>query len=1022
MRLRDLTIGQRLALGFGAVLLLLLGLGGVYFTGQQRLDEVTGRLTSEIMPKAEAANDLETAYLRLSAAAHSYVYSGDVHYLAEYNTSDALAHDALSRLEGLPRAAEGEALLSQIEPLATQYTQAAQRAIALREQGASAEAQQVVEREMIPLRSQLLEKAQAFVGLQMQQRDQAKAEVGQVSTDTARTYVGIALLAGALVVLTSVLTVQSIRGQARTLVSASQSLAGGDFGSAISLASTVAGTKGNQVPRNEMHVLAAAFGSMGEALLEREKRLKSQANLSSVLASSIELQQLANDALRQIVEHLGVEFGAVYVCESETDLLRRVGAFALDSAPETIGIGEGIPGQAAASREKILVCDIPSDTPFRVHFGFDEVPPRTILAMPMVAGDRIAGVILLGCLRDLTDESIDFVEVSARQLAISLQNALAHRQVQDLAGVLQEKNELLAAQNEELQAQQEELQAQNEELQAQQDELQAQNEKLQTQSEEIEAQSAELIEQNYWLDRQARRIAALQDITVHLGESLTSETVLDKVVQAAGDLLGSATAAVMLLDESRDFFTVAAASGLDEEARLGLRLDRRASLAGRVIAEGRAIFISDVSSALEVRLPHLISREPVGSLIGAPLMVSGEPAGVIEVYFDTQHDFNQDEADLLSALAAAASVALQDARLFEAIDQQRRLLESVLASIPEAVYVTDGDGSVVIANLAARNMLGICEAQSVRIPAEESVAPLSAATSPEVRQVTAKALDGEELLAVEVPFENPATNSQGYAQVSAVPVVEGGRVASVVTIAADISRLKELDRLKDEFLSEAAHELKSPITSLKGFAQLLQKQLRGKSASEEAREKMLQSIDRQAQKVAELVDRLLDMSRVQMGRLAVNKEPTDLAEIVHQQVQQAEVRSAKHRLVTDVESEVIGFLDKGYIGQVIGNLLDNAMRYSPEGGEVRISLRRDGPVARLFISDQGIGMSAEDLANVFKRHYRSAEAKKLSLDGMGIGLYVSHEIVTAHGGRIWAESKPGQGSVFKVELPLDRSG
>ena len=894
MRLRDLGVGQRLALGFGVVLLLLAAMVGVYLYGQQRTDEATRQLTDVIMPRADAAHDVETAYDAQSAAARGYVYSGDERYLAEYRNATTLVQDALGRLEGLPKAMEGAELLAQIQPLVAQHTQFADRAIALRQQGSLAEAQQVVEGEMASTHDQLAQKAEALVALQFRRRDEAKAEIAQVRADTTRDAAVLALLALASGSIVALLTTRSVSRPARTLAQASRALATGDFGEAVDLASRVGG-KAPGATRDEMRQLAGAFGLTAQALLQRDKRLSARASLVSALASSIEAERLTHDALQEIAAYTGSEFGLAYAYDQETGTLSRVGSYCLDGSPDTFRIGEGIPGEAAAARRQTLVRDIPTDTPFQVRFGFDQVPPRTVVATPMLCQDQLVGVVLLGSLRELSGDALDFLEVSAQQLGVSLQNALAHRQVRALADTLQEKNELLVAQNEELQAQAEEIRAQNEELQVQNEEVQAQSEELQAQNEEIQAQSEQLAEQNRQLTRQAEQIARLQAITARLSESLSPQEVLEQVVRAASDLLGSDVASVLLLDESRTFLKPAASVGLDESQQANLRIYRWESLAGRVIAEGRTLFLEDVSQATEVPLPVLAKGQSVGSLIVAPLLADGQPLGVVEVYFTTPRGFSTDEAGLLSALAAAAAVAVRNARQFD--------------------------------------------------------------------------------------------------------------------------QLKEIDRQKDEFLSQASHELKSPLTSLKGFAQLLQRQINS-SPGHEAYQKSLVTIDRQVDKVVRLVDRLLDVSRAQMGRLEMRPERTDLSDLVRQQAQQTQVKTDKHRVIADVDDGVVGEWDRGYLEQVLANLLENAVRYSPDGGQIRVSLRRGDGVARLAVADQGIGIPQETLPNLFKRYYRSDEAKRVSADGMGIGLYVTQEIVAAHGGRIWAESEPGKGSTFTVELPL----
>jgi signal transduction histidine kinase len=281
-----------------------------------------------------------------------------------------------------------------------------------------------------------------------------------------------------------------------------------------------------------------------------------------------------------------------------------------------------------------------------------------------------------------------------------------------------------------------------------------------------------------------------------------------------------------------------------------------------------------------------------------------------------------------------------------------------------------------------------------------------------------RALRGETVLNYEVELPGAGSTPQRHALVSAAPILDGQQVRFVAVVAADVTALRQFDRQRDEFIAVAAHELKSPLTSLKGFAQLLQRRMRG-TPDETRYRTALETIDMQVNRLVSMIDRLLSVSRAQMGRLVVHPEPADLAELVREQVHQARHRTGMHELTLDVAGAATGRWDTAQLRQVVDNLLDNAIRYSPHGGEVAVSVRRDADRVQLRVSDQGIGISAEVLPRLFSRYVRAEEAKRVSAEGLGVGLYISREIVAAHGGRIWAESEPQHGSTFVVELPLE---
>lgn len=268
----DTTIGQRLGLGFGAVLVLVPLLSGVFLYGQQRQTATLQRLTNQVAPRVDAASDIKMAYMRQSTAASSYVYSGEDRYLLAYDEANALAQDAIYRLDRLPKTQGGIELLNQVAPLATRHAEVASRAIALRKQANIPEAQRVVERELIPVREQLLEKVDAFADLQSRLRDQAKLEADDVQAQTLLVSVAVALLAFALGAVIALSISRSVSRPVRALARASRALTDRNFGSAISTASMVGNERRGQTSRDEIAELANTFVSMAQALLSWERR------------------------------------------------------------------------------------------------------------------------------------------------------------------------------------------------------------------------------------------------------------------------------------------------------------------------------------------------------------------------------------------------------------------------------------------------------------------------------------------------------------------------------------------------------------------------------------------------------------------------------------------------------------------------------------------------------------------------------------------------------------------------------
>lgn len=248
-----------------------------------------------------------------------------------------------------------------------------------------------------------------------------------------------------------------------------------------------------------------------------------------------------------------------------------------------------------------------------------------------------------------------------------------------------------------------------------------------------------------------------------------------------------------------------------------------------------------------------------------------------------------------------------------------------------------------------------------------------------------------------------------------------------------ITRLEELDELKSQFLSIASHELRTPITAVSGFAQLavraIEERLRASPPTDpdwqrdlERLVRQLNVIQDQSAKLGRLVRELLDVSRIQSGRLEFRLQPVDLAKLLRELSEQLQLGPAAHRLRVNVNGTspvVVG--DRDHLEQVFGNLIDNAMKYSPQGGEVTATLATKDDEARIVVEDHGIGIPADQLERVFDLFYRTEEAEARRTPGLGLGLYITRGIVERHGGRIWVESQPGAWTRVYVTLPLQGS-
>jgi signal transduction histidine kinase len=229
-------------------------------------------------------------------------------------------------------------------------------------------------------------------------------------------------------------------------------------------------------------------------------------------------------------------------------------------------------------------------------------------------------------------------------------------------------------------------------------------------------------------------------------------------------------------------------------------------------------------------------------------------------------------------------------------------------------------------------------------------------------------------------------------------------------------KVEDLSRLKDEFLSIASRELRTPVTSIKGYTQLARTLINegDLKTSEDYLEVALDQIDRMSRLILEL----LDVSRIETGRLEIRREAMRWTEFVRDVVQHHHTATRQRRFYLSIpaaSSVVLG--DRDRLEQVLGNLLENAVKYSPEGTDIFVEVREDGDRVITSIRDQGIGIPMDEIGQVFERFHRGRQVSSTNYGGLGLGLYISKEIVERHGGTIWVESREGQGTTFYFALP-----
>lgn len=359
----------------------------------------------------------------------------------------------------------------------------------------------------------------------------------------------------------------------------------------------------------------------------------------------------------------------------------------------------------------------------------------------------------------------------------------------------------------------------------------------------------------------------------------------------------------------------------------------------------------------------------------------------------------------------ALSQALEDSR------RDREKLDGILRSVGDGLIVTDHRLTVLHMNSAAEKLLGATLEKTLG----QSLDRLGrTANLPDRIRNLLVGSGGTSAFDFELPGEDPKHPRVYQTRISRLESDE--EQAGVVLLIQDVTRERELDRMKNAFLGMAAHELNTPLAAILGFSELLAFADDEHSIAPEQQDEYVKLIHNKALELSRLVDDLLDISRVEAGQpLILDYESVRLDELLREVVRPYQEKSQRHHFelhFTTAQTEIAA--DKGRIRQVFNNLISNAVKYSPQGGLIKVTLGNQNGGCRLSVVDQGIGMTAEQVEHMFDKFYR-ADSSNTAVHGVGLGMSIVRHIIQAHQGDIRVESQPGVGTAIHVELPLTPS-
>lgn len=370
-------------------------------------------------------------------------------------------------------------------------------------------------------------------------------------------------------------------------------------------------------------------------------------------------------------------------------------------------------------------------------------------------------------------------------------------------------------------------------------------------------------------------------------------------------------------------------------------------------------------------------------------------------------------------LATNEELSESQQRLLETLDEVRAgeersaKLAAIVASSDDAIIGKDLDGVITSWNRGAEKIFGFTEAEIVNQPVLKLIPGERHYEEP---IILGRLRNGEKIDHYET-IRRKKDGSLIDVSLTISPIHDReGKVIGVSKIARDITEQKRDDQRKNDFIGMASHELKTPLTSLIALIQVLQIKL--KNGPDDFVTNALAKAAQQGRKMTSLINGFLNVSRLESGKLVIEKQTFDLTDLIREMIGDIRMAVSSHSFVFDPLSEVKVLADRDKIGAVISNLLSNAVKYSPKGNLVTVTCERNDIEVIISVRDEGLGISPQDLPKLFDRYYRVASEHTRHISGFGVGLYLSAEIIERHEGRIWVESEKGAGSAFYFALPL----
>ncbi len=525
------------------------------------------------------------------------------------------------------------------------------------------------------------------------------------------------------------------------------------------------------------------------------------------------------------------------------------------------------------------------------------------------------------------------------------------------------------------------------------------------------------------IPHRTRDLLALLELAETATQSLDTKKVLNDTLDKSLEILSLDVGLIQILDPETNNWVTHVCRGLRFSKDV-IPFDYRSHTIDRSVFKSRRPYTSSNIQKDPLFAGWPGQEQGVVSVACAPVMSKKRVLGTISVGTHTYHKFSDRETSLLRAFGAQLGVALENAQLYDEVSQGKAYIESLVENAGDAIVSTDTQGIIRIWNRSAELIFGYTRTETLGNNLEKLLSPDGFLL--ELGELRKKVEISGALRNLEV--RNRRKDGTVIDLALAVSPIKDYRDETIgyLHIAKDITekkrfeaRLKELDKMKSDFVSNVSHELRTPLTAIKGSVDNMLDGITG--PLNEKQNRYLTRIKSNADRLSRLINDILDLSRVEAGRIELKPTSLPLAALIQEVTDNIRPVAAEKLVsleVTSPDISITAWADRDKVTQVLLNLLGNAVKFTPSHGRVSVDIQSNGEGwVQISVADTGPGIGAQEVDKIFNKFYQGAQVSKQKTKGTGLGLAISKVLVEMHGGRIWVESEVGKGSTFSFTLP-----